>query len=75
MKCECNSIDILKGAEAQEYANEHLVEVEADSTQWKIEYVCPKTDQKFIMEYPQSEYHGGGPPLLRKIKPDHSSDT
>jgi hypothetical protein len=67
MKCKCNEISFLKGAEAKEYAEGHLQKVKSNSETWEIEYVCPVSLKKWLLDYPQSEYHGGGPPRLRII--------
>ena len=67
MECRCNDISELNGAEAITYASEHLQQVKVDLTNWIEEYVCPKTGKRWIMDYPQGEAHGGGPPRLRLV--------
>ena len=57
----------LNGAEAVNYAKQNLQKIGSDSINWEIEYKDPKTGEKWIMDYPHSECHGGGSPRLRKI--------
>ena len=37
-----------------------LKEVKVDSTNWLVYYEDPKSSEKWVVEYPNSEYHGGG---------------
>lgn len=46
---------------------EVLKEVKADPVNWLIYYLDEKTGEKWLKEYPHSEYHGGGAPQLRLI--------
>ena len=50
------------GVEAVEFAKT-LDKVRVGN--WEIEYLDPTTGEKWLMDYPQSEMHGGGPPRLR----------
>ena len=34
---------------------------------WEAEYMDPSTGTRWIMDFPHAEYHGGGPPRLRKV--------
>jgi hypothetical protein len=56
----------LKGAEAVKFATEHLRKVRVNADTWEVEYVNDATGETWIMDYPNSEYQGGGPPRLRK---------
>ena len=67
MDCRCNDINFLEGAEADDYAEEHLKKIGSNSITWEVEYVCPIIGKKWILDYPQSECHGGGPPRLRAV--------
>jgi hypothetical protein len=67
MKCKCNEITELDGAEAKLYAQHHLKKVRVDGNLWQIEYECLDTGVRWILDYPHSEYHGGGSPRLRKV--------
>ena len=60
--------EVIEGAEAERYRNEHLERVRVDHEKWEVEYIDEKTGEKWIMDYPHSEYHGGGPPRLRRIR-------
>ena len=67
MICICKKTTELNGAEAIEYAQEHLNKIRVDGDSWQIEYECPDTHIRWLMDYPHGELHGGGPPRLRKI--------
>jgi hypothetical protein len=56
----------LNGAEAVEYAQLHLKEVRVDAEAWEISYVDEKTGERWLMDYPHSEFQGGGSPRLRR---------
>jgi hypothetical protein len=58
----------LHGAEAVNYADAHLTKVRVDPDSWEIEYVDDSTGETWIMDYPNSEVHGGGSPRLRRRK-------
>jgi hypothetical protein len=68
MNCECARIEALEGAAASDYAESHLKVVKIDSVAWTTEYVCPDTGTRWLLDYPDSELHGGGSPRLRKIQ-------
>jgi hypothetical protein len=65
--CLCADIDELEGNSAINYAQGHLNELRVDGRLWQIEYMCPETAVRWLLDYPHSEYHGGGHPHLRKI--------
>ncbi len=67
MKCACTTLHRLDDAEAREYATEHLQQVSVDYETWSVTYECPLTGRRWLLEYPHSEYHGGGPPRLRQL--------
>lgn len=53
----------------------HQVEVKlellkqvSEKEDWNTYYIDENTGEKWIKEYPNSEYHGGGAPQLRKIE-------
>jgi hypothetical protein len=66
MECRCRSLDRLDGAEAASYAQEHLRLLSVDHDTWDAAYECPSTGVKWTEHYPQSELHGGGPPVLTR---------
>jgi hypothetical protein len=47
---------------------ESLKQIKVDSDNWQIFYLDETNNEKWIKEYPESEYHGGGPPKLRLIE-------
>jgi hypothetical protein len=54
----------LSGAAAVEYAK-RLRKVSVNAQTWEVEYIDDATGQRWVMDYPQSELQGGGPPRLR----------
>ncbi len=57
----------LNGAKAVEFARKHLKEIKSNPDTWETEYICEDTGERWLMDYPHGECHGGGPPRLRKI--------
>jgi hypothetical protein len=57
----------FRGEEALRYAKVNLREIKVDAEKWETEYLDEKTGEKWILDYPESELHGGGSPRLRKI--------
>jgi hypothetical protein len=45
-----------------------LKKVRADGSKWEVYYTDTATGEKWIEDYPSSEYHGGGPPRLRMVE-------
>jgi hypothetical protein len=45
-----------------------LTKIKTDSINWTIYYENKQTGEKWVKEYPDSSYHGGGAPQLRKIE-------
>lgn len=64
-KCRCEDINELVGNEALNYIKWHLEIFE--EMNWQIIYRCPSTKIKWLLDYPQGAYHGGGSPRLRKL--------
>lgn len=62
-----NEGEELTGAEAKEFADSRLRRLHVDPENWTIEYEDPVTGARWLMDYPDSGAHGGGPPRLRKI--------
>lgn len=46
---------------------ETFKEIKVDPINWVAYYIDESTAEKWIKEYPHSEYHGGGAPRLRLI--------
>jgi len=67
MKCQCDTAIEFYGAMAQSYAESHLQKGYVDAENWLIEYVCPLTGKRWIMDYPYGELQGGGEPRLRIV--------
>jgi len=47
---------------------EDLTEVDKDDLRWLTFYLDEKTGERWVKDYPSSEYHGGGAPRLRRVK-------
>jgi len=45
-----------------------LKKIKIDNINWLTYYLDENTGQKWVKEYPHSEYHGGGAPQLRLIE-------
>lgn len=67
MDCRCDELTQLVGEDAYRYANEHLHRLATDYSGWVTEYECPCSDNKWLMEYPDSQLHGGGLPSLTRL--------
>jgi hypothetical protein len=59
----------LEGNEAIAFAERNLRKLQVDGLNWEIQYEDPITGEKWLMDYPHSEAHGGGSPRLRKLPP------
>jgi hypothetical protein len=57
---------IINGIEL-ELKEAQLKKIETDSINWLVYFLDEITNEKWVKEYPQSEYHGGGAPQLRLI--------
>ena len=68
MECRCgkSAFDVLRGNEADYYARQHLTKAWVNSAAWLKGYQCPLTQTLWVMSYPQSHLHGGGPPEMRR---------
>jgi hypothetical protein len=53
------------GTEAYKFAEKHLCRLEAKD--WTVSFEDTQTGELWLMEFPQSYMHGGGPPRLRKV--------
>ena len=56
----------LRGAEGFGIC-ERLRKVGVDAERWEIEYIDDGTGDRWLLDYPESEQHGGGSPRLRKL--------
>jgi hypothetical protein len=56
----------LRGEVALTFARANLKEMKVDAEKWETEYLDEKTGEIWILDYPESELHGGGSPRLRK---------
>jgi hypothetical protein len=57
----------LSGNAADDYAAQHLSKIWVDEVAWRKGFVCPESGQLWVMDFPDSELHGGGPPRLRVV--------
>ncbi len=63
-----SSKDEFEGVEALNYIKLFLRKVRADADSWEIEYINDANGEVWIMDFPESEQHGGGSPRLRRKK-------
>jgi hypothetical protein len=59
--------DELRGAVAMEFVST-LKKIRSNPETWEIEYLDETTGDVWVLDYPDSEYHGGGSPRLRRKK-------
>lgn len=45
----------------------HLKKISADKSGWEILYQDPNDKRYWVLTYPKSERHGGGPPTLQTL--------
>lgn len=57
---------IIKGVELV-LKETQLKKIKTDSVNWVVYYLDEINKEKWVKEYPESEYHGGGAPQLRLI--------
>ena len=57
MRCDWATLGELSGPGADAYARQHLVRIGSGEGGWEIYYRCPATGLKFVLDYPQSDYH------------------
>ena len=56
------------GAEAMDFAEKKLKKVKSNPDSWETEYICNETGDIWLLDYPNSEQHGGGSPRLRRLQ-------
>jgi hypothetical protein len=61
----CRVMDHIPDTDVDEYARHHLHEVSVDGEAWFRVFECPRTQIRWIGDYPHSEMQGGGPLRLR----------
>jgi hypothetical protein len=62
----------LEGNEGQEFARKNLVQVVVDDVNWKVLHRNSTTGEYWRESFPQSEMHGGGPPVFEKISEEEA---
>lgn len=67
--CKCGENDQYEGNDGIEFLKK-LQKVSVSETGWEVLYKCPDCNEYWELSYPQSELHGGGPPLVKKLKSD-----
>lgn len=45
----------------------HLKKISADQSGWEILYQDPNDKRYWVLTYPNSDWHGGGPPTLKTL--------
>ncbi|HET6990518.1 MAG TPA: Imm27 family immunity protein [Bacteroidia bacterium] len=59
---------IIESGPEIELKLKRLKEIKIDATNWVCYYIDELNGEKWIKEYPNSDYHGGGAPILTKIE-------
>ena len=62
-----NKLRLTSNPELIEKLTVDFVKTETDSNSWGTLYLCPKTNEKWQKIYVETEYHGGGHPVLFKL--------
>jgi len=70
MNCKCHYVSEFYGNDAIEYAENHLKKIRVDGENWQVLFECPLTGIQWLKDFPDSGFHGGGSPRLRKILPE-----
>ena len=52
----------------------HLKELGRDSSGWDVLYIDPDDGRLWELTYPESQMHGGGPPLLKNINIEDATE-
>ena len=47
----------------------HLERISTDESGWEILFQDPDDKRYWILTYPKSDWHGGGPPTLQTLSP------
>jgi hypothetical protein len=75
MKCVCQEIATLRGNEADAYMAEHLRLILFDLENWENLYECPETGIRWLETFPYPAAHGGGPPVLQRLRAGEDNGT
>ena len=67
MRCVCATLFELKGNAGDEYAGEHLEELDVYLVNWTVHYRCPETGVLWLRDFPHPELQAGGPPRMRQL--------
>ena len=62
-----NELRLTSNPELIEKLTAGFIKTETDSNTWGTLYLCPKTNEKWQKIYVETEYHGGGHPVLLKL--------
>ena len=54
----------------EELISNHLIKIATNETGWDILFQDPADSRYWELTYPHSEWHGGGPPLLKNLSKD-----
>lgn len=66
MSAEKTKVQELLGREAELFAL-RLQKIEVDTARWELRYIDPESNEIWLMDFPDCEQHGGGPPRLRRL--------
>jgi len=57
---------IMEGSSLNEKVK-NLKKIKVDGKKWLVYYLDSETNEKWVKDYPESDYHGGGAPRLSLI--------
>ena len=57
----------LTGNAAKRFAQAHLEKIATNLAEWTTTYRDPGDGSLWVMDHPQAELNGGGPPRLRRL--------
>ena len=70
-----HSESIIEGERIEWLTKNKLHKVAVNSEQWKVLYQDPSDKRYWLLMYPQSSLHGGGPPVLKVISAHEAKEV
>jgi hypothetical protein len=62
------NVDKILTGEDLDIKTQSLRQLKVDKENWTIFFVDEQNDDKWVKEYPNANYHGGGAPQLRLLE-------
>jgi hypothetical protein len=67
MTCKCDSVELLRDNEAEEYIEYHLERIGDLEASKGIEFACSQCKAKWVLDYSYIQIQGSGGSKLKKI--------